>query len=151
MMLKKITTIFIFLSSTYLFNSKLLAQNLSDKLGALQTEYSLSSYGQTREIVEQFIIKRAEKIEHVGSSAFYDNAYGIALGYESYHLELVVSQKLEVVESEMKKDQWNWELSFFDKDGKKLYNTKLPNKQVKFSSNLISLYTIIQLIYRGYL
>ncbi|WP_026953948.1 hypothetical protein [Algoriphagus vanfongensis] len=135
MILKKLTAILIFLSTTYLFNSELLAQNLSDKLGALQTEFSLSSYGQTREIVEQFIVKRAEKIENVSSSATFGYAYGLGLGYESYHLEIVVSRKLEVVESEMKKDQWNWELSFFDKDGKKLYNTKLPNKQIKASSN----------------
>lgn len=134
-MLKKLTAIIIILSSNYIFVPSGEAQILSDKLGAIETGFSMTSYGQDREIVEQFIIKRAEKIENMGTSHFYDNAYGLALGYESYHLEIVVLNKLETVESEIKKDLWNWELSLFDKDGQKIYTTLLPNRQVTFSSN----------------
>ena len=134
-MLKKLTAIIIILSSNYIYFSNALAQNLSDILGAIETGFSMTSYGQDREIVEQFIIKRAEKIENMGTSPFYDNAYGLALGYESFHLEVVVTKKLETVESDNKEDLWNWELSLFDKDGQKIYTTLLPKRQVTFSSN----------------
>lgn len=134
-MLKKLTVIIIILSSNYIFVPSGEAQNLSEKLGAIETGFTMTSYGQDREIVEQFIIKRAEKIENVSSSATFGYAYGLGLGYESYHLELVVLKELETVEPEIKSDLRNWELSFFDKEGQKLYTTKLPNKQVKVSSN----------------
>ena len=134
-MLKKLTAIIIILSSNYIYFSNVLAQSLSDKLGAIETGFTMTSYGQDREVVEQFIIKRAEKIENVSSSATFGYAYGLGLGYESYHLEIVVLKKLETVESDKKEDLWNWELSLFDKDGQKIYTTTLPKRQVTFSSN----------------
>jgi hypothetical protein len=134
-MLKKLTAIIFILASNYIFVPAALAQSLSEKLGAIETGFTMTSYGQDREVIEQFIIKRAEKIENEVTSSYYDTAYGLSLGYESLHMELVLEEEVERVQPENKKDRGNWELSLFDDQGNKIITVHIPGKQVKASGN----------------
>ena len=89
-MLKKLTVFIFILASNYIFVPGALAQSLSDKLGAIETGFTFTTFGQSVNVLDQYLIKRAEKVVF----RYVPDEVSAGLGYESYHLEITHKRKI---------------------------------------------------------
>lgn len=130
-MLKKLTAIIFILASNYIFVPAAIAQNLSDKLGAVETGFTFTTLGQSVNVLDQYLIKRAEKVVF----RYVPDEVTAGLGYESYHLEITIKEKLEISDADKKKDRFQWSLNFFDVEGELISTFLISKEQVKYSGN----------------
>lgn len=87
--MKKLKTIFLIAALQIMSVGFLSAQTLSEKLGAVKTEFIITSHGEELEVTNQVIAKRAERYYDWGR--YDDSVYGYGYGYESFHLEFSVT------------------------------------------------------------
>ncbi|SHO60244.1 hypothetical protein [Algoriphagus zhangzhouensis] len=130
-MLNKLTAIIFILASNYIFVPTTIAQNLSEKLGAIETGFSFTTLGQSVNVIDQYLIKRAEKVVF----RYVPDEVSAGLGYESYHLEITIKEKLEVSDADKKRERFHWSLNFFDSQGEVISTFIIAKEQVKYSGN----------------
>jgi hypothetical protein len=118
---------FIFISAILLVNGMAMAQKLSDALGAVQTNFLISSDSVNLNAVNQYIIKKAGIFYGSGSD------YGYGAGYESFHLEFESDKRL--ITDYIKKSWDNYLIEFYAIDNRLLATIFLSNQQVKILRN----------------
>lgn len=69
-------------------------QTLSEQLGAVQTDFIITSDSVDLTVTSQQIVKRAENETYINSS--HDTGEGYGYGYETFHFEFVASENLQV-------------------------------------------------------
>jgi hypothetical protein len=109
------------------------AQTLSEKLGAVPTNFRFFSGETDLEVNHQFIIKNAGS--YYRWSGVSDGAYGYGAGYEGFRLEFTTNIKL-LQESDRKKEH-HFRMSFYDNEGKLLCAYNYPAKKVSVARNLL--------------
>ena len=95
------------------------AQSLSESLGAVKTNFQIISDTKDLKVMDQFIIKRAEKKSYTRS--FSEGGYGYGYGYQSFHLEFVTQEtyiQKEFDHKEAKNNNDKLKLTFYDKSDK---------------------------------
>lgn len=122
-------SLFIFL---FAIGFTLQAQTLSEKLGAVQTNFRFYSGETDLEVSHQFIIKNAGAYHRWAT--VYDGGYGYGAGYEGLRLEFMTSQKI-AQDSERRKDH-HYRISFYNADGKLLSIYNFPARKVSVARNL---------------
>jgi hypothetical protein len=133
--MKKLTTIIFIISVNLPLSSFLQAQNLSEKLGGVKTDYIITSHGVELEITNQVISKRAERFYNWGGHN--DGAYGYGYGYESFHLEFTVKNgEIDMPEPvAFLKGERHIVMDFYDKDDNLLGSKTRSPREVSLICN----------------
>jgi len=131
---KHYLSIFVFLFFTF---NGLLAQTLSEKLGAIPTDFTIISGEDTLEVNKQVIIKRAKfnKEKKVSFDEYdsYGYGYGLGYGYQSFHLEFTSEEKIarETIYNGNRQPKWICTFHCYDKDGKQILEKFVPSDRLK--------------------
>jgi hypothetical protein len=110
------------------------AQPLSEKLGAVKTDFSFYSGEVDLEVSHQFIVKSAGAYHYTGTT--FDAGYGYGAGYEVFRLEFMTRKKL-TQESERKKNH-HYRIGFYDAEDNLLTSYNYPAKKVSVARNLLN-------------
>jgi hypothetical protein len=108
------------------------AQTLSEKLGAVPTNFRFFSGETDLEVNHQFIIKNAGSYNYTGTT--FDAGYGYGAGYEVFRLEFMTRKKL--TQESQRKTQHHFRIGFYNADGKLLCSYNYPAKKVSVARNL---------------
>ncbi|MDH5398797.1 MAG: hypothetical protein OEX02_11655 [Cyclobacteriaceae bacterium] len=111
------------------------AQNLSDHLGAVKTNFQIYSDTTNLQVSEQILIKRASHDAY----RYYEGG-GVGYGYEEYHLEFTVGKKIN------SENLWPGYLERFYQDNRTIcklvfydqFNNTLATKMVLFVDQLFN-------------
>jgi hypothetical protein len=122
-------TLFLFL---IVIGFALQAQTLSEKLGAVPTNFKFYSGETDLNVSQQFIIKNAGSYNYTGTT--FDAGYGYGAGYEVFRLEFMTRIKL-LQESE-RKAKHHFRIGFYNAEGKLLCSYNYPAKKVSVARNL---------------
>ena len=119
---KQLLTLAILILTAGLING----QSLSEKLGAVKTNFRFYSDTIALNVTDQFLLKNAGGYSSVSYSS--DNSYAYAAGYESFHLEFVTYKPLtrEILKGLLNPDHYR--LEFYDSRNNKLATMKLHDK-----------------------
>lgn len=133
--MKKLKTIICIIFINLLLGSFLQAQNLSQKLGGVETDFIITSHGIELEITNQIIAKRAERFYDWGGHN--EGAYGYGYGYESFHLEFTVRNgEMDMPQpGGLLKSEKFIVLDFYDGDDNLLGSRTRSARDVRFISN----------------
>lgn len=133
--MKKLKTIICVISINLLLGSFLQAQNLSQKLGGVETYFIITSHGVELEITNQVIAKRAERFYDWGGHN--EGAYGYGYGYESFHLEFTVRNgEIDMPQpGGLLKSEKFIVLDFYDENGNLLGSRTRSVRDVRLVSN----------------
>jgi hypothetical protein len=127
-MKKALTVVF----ATLLLSSGFLnAQNLSESLGAVKTNFQFYSGAIDLEVSTQFIIKNAGSYYHTGTWG--DGAYGYGAGYESFRLEFVSAKPLFVARDGRRTVYYK--VVFYDSTNVRLGTMKYKVTSMRFLTN----------------
>jgi hypothetical protein len=121
-------TLFLFL---IVIGFALQAQTLSEKLGAVPTNFRFSSGKTDLEVNHQFIIKNAGSYYHWAT--VYEGGYGYGAGYEVFRLEFMTRKNL-TQESE-RKAKHHFRIGFYDASDNLLVSFSFPKKRVSVAVN----------------
>lgn len=108
------------------------AQTLSEKLGAVPTNFRFVSGETDLKVVHQFIIRNAGAYHR--RELVSDGAYGYGAGYESFRLEFMTRKKMKQ-ESERRKVH-HYRIGFYDAHGNLLWSYNFPERKVSVGRNL---------------
>ena len=97
------------------------AQDLSEKLGGVKTNFRFTSDTIDLNVSDQFIIKNAGAYNR--TEEIYSGGYGYAAGYDSYHLEFITNKNLSY-EYFKRYTSFHFIISFYNSD-----NILLTKKQ----------------------
>lgn len=133
--MKNLATISTIIALQLLSVSFLHAQNLSEKLGAVQTNLIITSHGMELEVTNQIIAKRAERFYDWGGHN--DGAYGYGYGYESFHLEFTVKNgEIDLPQpGGLLKGEKRTILDFYDAEDNLLGSVAKTPREVRLVSN----------------
>lgn len=133
--MRKNITILCIISLNLFMSGFLQAQDLSEKLGGVKTDFIFTSHGKELEVTRQVISKRAERFYDWGGHK--DGAYGYGYGYESFHLEFTVKNgEIDLPESgSLFKNEKPLFLDFYDEDDNLLGSKRISPREIRFVSN----------------
>lgn len=107
------------------------AQPLSEKLGAVKTDFSFYSGDVDLEVSQQFIIKNAGSYNYTGTT--FDAGYGYGAGYEVFRLEFMTRKK--ITQESQRKTQHHFRIGFYDASDNLLASFSFPKKRVSVAVN----------------
>lgn len=107
------------------------AQTLSEKLGAVKTDFNFYSGEVDLEVSQQFIIKNAGAYHYTGTT--FDAGYGYGAGYEVFRLEFMARKKL--TQESQRKTQHHFRIGFYDASDNLLASFSFPKKRVSVAVN----------------
>lgn len=133
--MKKLTTIVCIIAVNLLLGSFVQAQNLSEKLGGVKTDFIITSHGVELDVISQVISKRAERFYDWGGHN--EGAYGYGYGYESFHLEFTVRNgEIDLPQSgTLLRSERPIVLDFYDEDGNLIGSRARSPREVRLISN----------------
>lgn len=112
----------------------LVAQNLKESLGGVQTNFKIVSDTVDLNVSDQIIILKAEK-KHQTDAVF---SYAWGYGYQSFHLEFITKESLKVETFKYKAGRDNeskLELTFYDPDNNLIASASIPFDDVDVYNN----------------
>ena len=125
--------------------SVFMGQSLSESLGAIKTDFKLSSDTTDLNASDQIIVLGAEKRTYNSS-----DGGGWGYGYQSFHLEFISIKKIYTI-SGGTKERNNYRLTFSDKENYILAKINIPGHSFKMYTNPfiknLSIFYSIDLIY----
>lgn len=143
----RILSIFL-LSFSLSYSPSLFGQTITEDMGAVKTDYLITSEDLNLELIDQIIIKRGEGTFYTGSEAVGEGGagYGYGIGKETFHLELM---SLNPVRERQTKNRWHsgmFLLQFYNTQNQLICNVMVPAKDVILTSEkenpLFYLYSI---------
>lgn len=133
--MKKLTTIVCIITVNLLLGNSLQAQDLSEKLGGVKTDFIITSHGVELDVISQVISKRAERFYDWGGHN--EGAYGYGYGYESFHLEFTVRNgEIDMPQSgTLLRGEKLIVLDFYDEVGSLIGSSARSPREVRLISN----------------
>jgi hypothetical protein len=125
--------IVLFVSFFLIINGLLNAQNLSQKLGSIKTDFKFYSDTIDLNVSNQFIIKNAGAFFSYNATS--GSSYGFGAGYESYHLEFVTNKILKCEYFKRYTNSAHYEIDFFDSTNIKLSTISFTGDEIVIFTN----------------
>jgi hypothetical protein len=110
----------------FLIGYTLHAQTLSERLGAVSTDFSFFSGETDLEVSHQFIIKSGGAYHKMGT--MFDGGYGYGAGYDTYRLEFVTRKAL--AQDSRRRIEHHFRMSFYNEEDELLASYNFAARKV---------------------